>query len=205
MKNKIDVSKIVIFDLDGVLICTRDMCMNSYRAVLDEFYGDKFRKEKFPDSLLATFVEIPLNHRLKENGISEEDIKRILPRYYEFNEKFSNLNKRIEPMIEEVKRQHDELGKSVYLASLKADGPGRKIFAQTGIEDYFKEVQFRTEANTKVDVLKKLIERIGNNILPEDIIYIGDMPYDKEASMELGINYVDVSDILGFSPNFSDN
>ena len=199
-----DEKEIVIFDLDGVLMCTRDMCMNSYRDVLDEFYGEEFRKSRFPDSLLSTFVEIPLPEKLAENGISVEDIDKILPRYYEFNAQYSHLNKRIQLMIDEVKRLRDELGKPVYLASLKAEGPGSNILSQTGIEDYFDQIQFRTPANTKTDVLLKLIEKIGKTATIENTIYIGDMFYDREAANEIGIDYIDIEDLLGFSPNHSE-
>ena len=200
----LDEKEIVIFDMDGVLISTKEMCLCSYRAVLDEFYGEEFRKERFPDELLGTFVEIPLALRLAENGISDGDIERILPRYYEFNEKFEHLNRRVLASAREVRRLRDEVGKPLYMASLKAEVPGRKIFAQIGLEDCFDLVQFRTEAGTKEDVLRTILPRIGKDATVENCIYIGDMPYDREASAKVGIDYVDISEILGFSPNFAE-
>jgi len=200
----LDNKKFIIFDLDGVLMCTKEMCMNSYRAVIDEIYGVDFRKQKFPDELLSTFVETPFSKKLKENGISDEDIDRILPLYYDYNNKFGYLNKKVESMINEVKRQHYELDKKVYLASLKSEEPGMKIFKQTEIMDCFDDVQFRTPLKTKSDVLKKLLSKIDETLTKENCVYIGDMPYDKVAAEENGIDYIDVSEIMGFSPNFVD-
>jgi len=110
----------IIFDLDGVLICTKEMCMHSYRAVLDDVYGVDFRKGKFPDELLATFVEIPFSQKLKENGISDSDIEKILPLYYKYNEKFSYLNKKVDKMIEKVKNQKKQFGQESIFGKLKS-------------------------------------------------------------------------------------
>jgi len=89
------------------------------------------------------------------------------------------------------------------LASLKAEEPGMKIFEQTELIDYFNDIQFRTEAKTKKDVLLKLKEKMVGSITKNNTVYIGDIPYDRKAAEEIGISYIDVSEILGYSPNFA--
>ena len=186
--------KLVVFDIDNTIVSTRECVMSSYRATFDDFFGVKESARRFPNALLETFVEIPLEKKLAENGVPQEDMFKIRTIYNRYNEKFSNLNYPIAETVAKIQELH-KIGAILCVVTIKQEEPARRILSQSGVMSLFSGAAFRESGKTKADMLKGFMDKFGMEA--KDCAFVGNMPYDKDAALDAGMDYMNVLDIKG--------
>ncbi|MDR0930723.1 MAG: HAD family hydrolase [Clostridiales bacterium] len=184
--------KLVIFDLDNTIVSTRKCVMNAYHKALDEVYGVVERSRRFPDSLLETFIEIPLEKKLRENGVNDEDCKKIRAIYNKYNVELSATDHPIPQTINLIKNLKSH-GVKVAVSSIRQRELAEVILGYSGISDLFNDIMYREDCPNKQEQLKILMNKHGANAA--ETAFVGNMPYDRDGAKTLGITYVDVTDI----------
>ena len=181
----------IIFDVDGTLVDSVDL---HARAWVDAFrdFGHEIAFEdvrgqigKGGDQLMPVFLS---DEDLEEKGERLEEHRgrilkeRYLPEVVGF------------PMVRELLEQLRADGKRVVLASsAKADEleTYKKLAGIEGLTDAETSSEDAERSKPQPDIFLAALERLGNP-RPEDVVVVGDTPYDAEAAGKAGLRTIGV-------------
>lgn len=185
MEGNLDL-KGIIFDLDGVLIDS----FNAWHKLLNyalKNYGKKELSKKEFENFWGQGMEKDIEILLPEITLKE------LQKFYEDNfQKFSG-NIKVFPETREVLKKLKEKGFKIAIASNSAPKILSFCVKASEIEDfidYYLGASDSLKGKPEPDILFKILEYL--KLKNEEVIFVGDSPFDMEAGKRAGIRTVGV-------------
>ncbi len=183
--------KAVIFDIDGTLVDSVDLHAQAWKETFKEYGKDipyqqvRHQIGKGGDQLLPVFFS---REELEEFGEEMEEhrsklFKReFLPRVRPF------------PQVRELLERIKQDGKHLALASSAKKDELDAYKKIAGIEDLIEDETSADDAEKSKpypDIFKAALERLGD-VRTDEVIVIGDTPYDAEAAGKLRLRTIGV-------------
>ncbi len=184
--------KAVIFDIDGTLLDSVDLHAKAWQEAFKkfgyDFSFDKIRSQigKGGDQLLPVFLSKE-DQEQKEKAITEAGGQLFKEKYLSKVKPFP----RVRELFEKVKAH----GQKPALAS-SAKGDELKTFKHIAeIEDLVDTEASSADAKRSKphpDIFEAALDRLGSDVQPENVVIVGDSPFDAEAAGKAGVRTVGV-------------
>ncbi|SHE85199.1 pyrophosphatase PpaX [Clostridium fallax] len=172
--------KAVLFDLDGTLIDTNELILQSFRYAFE-----KVLNLKVDDKEITKMFGEPLKYSFKR--YSEEHLEELITTYRGYNEDIHDTMCKAFPgvitMLDNLKEKGLKLGIVTSKRKVLAER-GMKI---AGIYDYFDVVvspELTENHKPHKEPVEKACELLG--ISPKEAIMVGDSPYDLLSGKSAG-------------------
>jgi HAD superfamily hydrolase (TIGR01549 family) len=186
------MTKAVIFDIDGTLLDSVDLHAQAWQEAFSHFGHeiafDEIRSQigKGGDQILPVFLSA---EELKEKGKALEKFRASL-----FKQKY--LPKvRPFPKVRELFLKVKGGGQQVALASSAKPDELKTFERIANIEDLVEVETSSGDARRSKphpDIFEAALDRLGDNVLREEVIVVGDSPHDAEAARKADIRAVGV-------------
>ena len=175
--------KLIVFDLDGVLINSLPNMIYSWNKVRRKFKIDNQFTEFYK------FIGLEFYEILENLKIKKKDFLKIKKAYSKFSNEGSN---RIQ-LYKNVKKTLLKLNKITPLAILTSKDKARtkKILKKLLSEINFQSVQSPTKkfrSKPSSDLLLKLIAE--NNVNLDQVLFIGDSVYDYQMAKRSHVKFI---------------
>ncbi len=183
--------KAILFDLDGTLIDSTDLILNSFNYVLKTYL-----KKEVPEDRIRSLFGRPLHYQMALFG-GEKQADELVKRYREHN--LASHKEYLKPIdgaketLEILKKRGYKLG----LVTSKKEDAARLGMQICQIETYFDVFVFsddvkihKPEPEPVLCALRKL------NLRPQEAVYVGDSTYDIICGQRAGVKTVGV----GYTP-----
>jgi len=172
----------IIFDFDGTLI-------DSYEAIRESLNHARaaFALEPLPLGKVKKMVGHGLE-QLIEGSIGAD---RVVDGVRLFREKYETICRERTTLLPQVKETIEELDRRGYQMGIATNKPSyfaRAILNALELDHLFEEVVGPNDVeHPKPDpeMLEMVMMRIG--LIPEEVVYIGDMPLDVETARRAGL------------------
>lgn len=177
--NKFDC---VLFDLDGTLIDTTPLILESFKHTFLYHYNIKVKEEE-----LMKYLGIPLKQPFEE--LYPDAVEALLKTYKEFNEykhdMYTGVFTGIARMLEGCRREGTVLG---VVTSKRRDlaERGMRLFDLQKYMDIVVTMEDTTVHKPKGDPVKKALELLGLEA-SDSILYVGDSTYDILCAKDAGV------------------
>ena len=178
------MTKAIIFDMDGVLIDSYTAWFNRFNETLKHFNKPKISEEEFDKKVWA----MSFNQTAKKYfQLPPEEIVKC------FKEKFQEFEKEIDlyPNVKETLEKLKEKNLILTLATNTNHETAEKILKNLNIEKYFDLVlggDDVKEGKPDPEILLKTIETL--DLKKEEVLFIGDTHWDKEAADNANIKFI---------------
>lgn len=181
---------IAAFDLDGTIINSEEGITNCIRYVLDYF-----NMEQPPQEDLLCFIGPPLRQQfMKVYGFDKAKAEEGVHKFRERFDKVGLYECELYPGIRELIMRLHEKGVRIALASSKHEDACIRIIDHFELTPYFEDIVGATrdgKINSKAQVLQSLCERM--NASPDEVILVGDTPFDVEGAKEASVACIAVT------------
>jgi pyrophosphatase PpaX len=172
-----------LFDLDGTLIDSVALILQSFHHTRERHYGDRL-----PDDYYLATLGMPLRDSFARMAASPEEVEALVRTYVEYN--LMHHDSMVRP-YEGVVAMVDALtkrGARLALVTSKLGKTARRGLAVAGIEGAFELVIAADDVKRgKPDPEPVLLalERMG--VGAGETLFVGDSPYDIEAGKRAGV------------------
>lgn len=187
---KLNDTKVILFDLDGTLVDSSEGITKSAQYALKHYGIDKEANE------LLFFVGPPLMHTFTTRfGFSEEKAREAVKVYRERYQDKGIFECCLYDGVEETIKALKEKGYKIGLASSKPEESCKIILDHFGILELFDEVvgaTFDGKIDTKEQVLNELMRR-WSEYSKDEMCLIGDTMFDVNGANQVGMKSVVVS------------
>lgn len=196
--------KAVLFDLDGTLIDTNELIIQSFHQVLNERFPGKYSRESILPFLGPTLRET-------FSAIDSVNVEAMMEEYIAWN--LANHDDMVEafPGVVETIKQLSASGVKLAIVSTKRNEMVMRALHLMGITEYFETViglDDVTHAKPDPEPVLLALSRLG--ISPEDALMVGDNFHDIIAARAAGADSVAVAwsikgldYLLAFEPVYS--
>lgn len=184
----------VIFDMDGVLIDSEPVVMDSYRKVASK-YGITFTDRDYEATIGHTDEDTV--YRLWRRDLSKEEVEHIIK---SAREEFRKNIKSI-PVKEGVMNLIRNLREAGYLLGLGTSAPPedtKAILSAIGVMEFFSAVVTAKDvrkAKPAPDIFLKVLEKLGTK--PKNSVVIEDSPAGIKAARNAGCKSIGVIGTVG--------
>ena len=171
----------VLFDLDGTVVDTVELIVESFRYATSTVLG-----EVLPDELIIAGVGRPLLAQME--SLSADHARELYDVYREYNHRRHDELIRGYDGIDEVLGALKAAGRRTGIVTSKSRDTTAMAFRAVGLEEHFDVVVTATDtAEHKPSPVPLLLclERLGATAAGS--IYIGDSPFDIEAGAAAGM------------------
>ena len=197
--------KAVLFDNDGTLSDTFDAIRVSMHYAMNQVLG-----HDIPDEELLHMVGKPLLDQMQHFAEIPEQVDQLVQVYRTHNERDLLEKSPAVPGIPEALQELQAMGYRLGVVSSKRQALVAGGLRYAGIDSYF-EIIYGLEQSSGhkplSDPLIRAAEDMG--LYPYECIYVGDSPYDVQASQAAGMDAIAVawgkffsgSELLRYEPN----
>lgn len=171
----------VIFDLDGTVVDTVELIVESFRYTTRTVLG-----KILPDELITAGVGQPLMAQMKR--LSPEHAQELYDVYREYNHRRHDELIRGYDGIDEMLGKLKAAGRRLGIVTSKSRDTTGMAFRAVGLEDHFDAVVTATDTTEHKPSpvpISLCLERL--DATPDDAIYVGDSPVDIQAGAAAGI------------------
>lgn len=192
LRREFGMTDAVLFDIDGTLLDSVDLHAQAWQEAFRHFGRDipldKIRAQigKGGDQLVPVFLK---GDELREKQQPLQEFRSQL-----FKDKYLAKVKPF-PCVRELFQKVKGSGKRVALAS-SAKADELKTFERIANIQDLVEVKTSSgdaaKSKPNPDIFEAALERLGPEIQREDVVVVGDSPYDAEAAGRAGIRTVGV-------------
>lgn len=180
--------KTLLFDLDGTIIDTNELIINSFIYTLENYYPGKYTRED-----IIPHMGRPLIDQIKHFG-EEELVEEMIEMYREHNIRTHDDMIREFPYVKEVLTELHQLGASLGVVTTKMDVTTKMGLELFGLDKLMSTIV--TYGDTELhkpapEPILLAMERL--NADPETTLMVGDSQYDIEAAQNAGITSIGVS------------
>ncbi|WP_028308524.1 HAD family hydrolase [Desulfitibacter alkalitolerans] len=174
----------VIFDLDGTILNSTQLNVDSFQYACEIHLGKRIDEKK----LLKMYGK-PLLEQM--NYFCPEKAEDLIAAYREFSQKYHDEVIALFPGVEELLEQLKTNGLIIALVTSKSKAAGKQNLEFFNIEHYFEHLIFLEDVEKHKphpDPYEKMIKLMG--LKPSEIISIGDSPFDIMGSKRAGLTTV---------------
>ena len=167
----------VVFDLDGTVVDTVELIVESFRYTTSTVLG-----EVLPDELILAGVGRPLRAQMER--LSADRAQELYDVYREYNHRRHDELIRGYDGIEEVLDTLKAAGRRTGIVTSKSRDTTAMAFRAVGLEKHFDVVVTATdttEHKPSPAPLQLCLRRLGATA--DGSIYVGDSPFDIEAGL----------------------
>lgn len=195
-------AKLLIFDLDGTLVDSREDLANSINAMLGHF-----GKKELPHEVIASYIGdgAPMLVRRSlgdpdDESFVQDALLYFLAWYREHKLDNTYVYEGIMESLKAIQKSRDGEPVKMAVLSNKPVGPSRAIVDALGLGEFFFQVYGGNSFHTKKPDpagVQALLEEAG--VFPEETIIVGDSDIDVLTARNAGIYSVGVT--YGLSPH----
>ncbi|WP_342528474.1 pyrophosphatase PpaX [Chryseomicrobium sp. FSL W7-1435] len=194
----------VLFDLDGTLIDTNELIIQSFQTVLDERFPGKYSRET-----ILPFLGPPLYETFQQ--VDSTQVEQLIASYREWN--IANHDAMVEafPGVVETIQQLHQMGIKLAIVSTKRNEMIERALELMNLRQYFSAVIGLDDVqNAKPDPepVRLALEKL--DATPESALMVGDNFHDIMAARAAGVASVAVAwslkgldYLLAFEPMYS--
>jgi phosphoglycolate phosphatase len=195
----IDSLRLLVFDLDGTLIDSRQDLCNSVNATLENF-----GLRALPDEVIASFIgdgaamlirralavpgELPSVSTAPDEQFFDEAFDYFLTYYRAHKLDYTQIYPSVLESLEALKALPDGRSRQMAVLTNKPVGPARAICEGLGIASYFFSIyggdSFATKKPDPLGLLT-VMEEVGAT--PEETLMIGDSDVDIRTARNAGV------------------
>lgn len=179
--------KVVLFDLDGTLIDTNELIIQSFQTVLDERFPGKYSRESILPFLGPTLRET-------FQSVDEHQVDELISAYRKWNsENHDAMVKAFPGVVEAVQKLTSE-GIRLAIVSTKRNDMVERALQLMNIRNYFEVVvglDDVTNAKPDPEPVKLALSRLG--VEPAEAIMVGDNFHDIISARAAGVDSVAVA------------
>src|SRR5665811_78667 len=179
--------KVVIFDLDGTVLDSVELIVDSFDHAVWSVLGHRSSRED-----AVRHVGRPLLEQMEL--IDEVRAQELVDAYREFNHREHDRRVRLYPGMADLLLRLRARGARLALVTSKSRPTTEMAFRVTGVGELFEEVVCAGETTyhkPHPEPLLRVLDSLGAG--PESAVYIGDSPYDLQAAAGAGIRSVGVT------------
>ncbi|KMJ58958.1 pyrophosphatase [Bacillus sp. LL01] len=177
----------VLFDLDGTLIDTNNLIIESFLHTLDHYYPEQYGREE-----VLTFLGPPLYDTFVK--MDETKVDEMITHYRDFNmSKHDELVTEFEGVYETVKLLHEK-GLKLGIVTTKMRQTVVMGLKLTGLDQFFDVVVCLddvTNAKPDPEPIHLALQQLGST--PDEAIMVGDNYHDILAGKNAGTKTAAVS------------
>jgi len=177
----------ILFDLDGTLINTNDLIIESFLHTLNHYYPDRYKRED-----VLPFIGPPLIDTFK--SIDEGRVEEMIARYRKFNhEQHDLLVTEYETVHDTVKALHEK-GFKLGIVTTKIRQTVHMGLKLTNLDSFFDVIVTLDDvehAKPHPEPIFKALSQLNSK--PEEAIMVGDNHHDIEAGKNAGTKTAGVS------------
>ncbi|MFD2214702.1 pyrophosphatase PpaX [Metabacillus endolithicus] len=170
----------LLFDLDGTLINTNELIIESFLHTLHWYYPDQYKREDVLPFIGPTLYDT-------FNSINAEKVEEMVKVYRKFNhEQHDVLVKEYETVFETVKTLKEK-GFKLGIVTTKIRATVNMGLTLTKLDQFFDVVVTLDDvenAKPHPEPVLKALEQLGSK--PEEAIMVGDNHHDVEAGKNAG-------------------
>jgi pyrophosphatase PpaX len=177
----------VLFDLDGTLIDTNELIIESYLHTLNSYYPNTYKREDVLPFMGPTLQEA-------FDSIDPEKTEEMIKMYRKFNhEQHDNLVTEFETVFETVKTLHEQGFKlAIVTTKIRATvNMGLKLSKLDQFFDVIVTIDDVEHAKPHPEPVLMALEQLSSS--PEDAIMVGDNHHDIGAGKSAGTKTAGVS------------
>jgi pyrophosphatase PpaX len=170
----------IIFDLDGTLADTMDVCIASYQHTIQK-YQDRWLDE---DTIAAEFgrTEEGILKTFLPDLDQDEILAEYLHHYARLHQSIAHPFPGILPLLD-LLRQH---GLRLAIVTGKGEHSADISVEALGLQPYFERIEIgHPDYNNKTDNINRVLA--GWGIDPSQVAYVGDMASDMYHAKEAGV------------------
>ncbi len=185
----------VIFDLDGTVVDTVELIVESFRYATRLVLGDGL-----PDEVIMAGVGQPLMAQMQR--LSPEHAQELYDVYREYNHRRHDELIRGYEGIEEMLTALKAAGRQLGIVTSKSRDTTGMAFRAVGLEEHFDVVITASDSDEHKPSpapIRLCLERLGAQA--EGAIYVGDSPVDIRAGAAAGVSTAAVAwGVFGAQP-----
>lgn len=175
-----------IFDIDGTLTSTNDLIFASFNHVTKIFLGRKYSNEEII-KLFGPTEDVILKEWMGSN------YEKAKNEYYKFYKENHNKLAAIIPGIEDVLVAIKNAGLPLGIFTGKGRQSSIITLEELGIKNYFDLIITGDDVTNHKPSPEGIIKFVEHfNLLPENVLMVGDAPVDIKASRAAGVKVASV-------------
>lgn len=186
------MSEVILFDLDGTITDSGEGIMNCVQYALGHFGINETSRKS-----LEAYVGPPLKEQfIKVNGFSEKQAEIAVSLYRERYVKTGIFENRVYDGIESVLRLLKSSGKRLGIASSKPGIFVNQVLDHFGLTQYFEVIvgsELDGTRSKKAEVIEYALELLGMQNDRANVLMVGDRAYDVKGALQCGIQCIGVA------------
>jgi pyrophosphatase PpaX len=177
----------ILFDLDGTLIDTNELIIQSFLHTFDTFLPNKYKRED-----VLTFMGPPLKEAFQQ--VLPDRVEEMIKVYREHNLFHHDRLVKIFPEVKETLITLKELGMKLGIVTTKINGTALRGLKVTEITDYFDVIiglDDVTHAKPHPEPILKALQKLDG--VPSEALMVGDNYHDILAGKNAGVKTAGVA------------
>lgn len=178
----------ILFDLDGTIVNTNELIINSFLHVLDQQGSHSYTREK-----IIPHMGLTLEHQLRQ-FTGHEDVKPFEQLYRAFQSEHHDEMVREFPHVNEVLAKLHEQGIQLGVVTTKIKASTARVLQLFGLDKYMSVIITLEDVEhpkPHPDPVLKAVEQLGAD--PAKTLMVGDSPADIQSALAAGVQSAGVA------------